>query len=368
MAEQRRAILRIAGPEVAQERLEVSAALKIGRLATSDLPLQHNKISREHARFVLTEAGLTVEDLGSSNGTFVGSQKVEPNQPVPLKIGDVVRMGPFVFTFEQLIEAGAAGDKPLSATVEMQPLPTPALTPTQAIPPEQVAEAAEPPAWTEPIEAEAPAVKTPAPPKAETPTKAKPRAPKAPPPEMLEPPPPRPPTAVSTNGRGPLEPLKGIPPDVSSWLQYLPALYSDDPFVGRFLLIFEALFAPDEWIVDNFDLYLDPRLAPPEFLEWFGQWVDILTPGTIPETRQRAIAGELGMLFLARGTRTALSRHLELAFGAPPQIEEPPDKPYTFVVRLKLGQQHATPANRDLATRIIEAQRPAHTYYTLTIE
>jgi phage tail-like protein len=159
----------------------------------------------------------------------------------------------------------------------------------------------------------------------------------------------------------------GIPHDASRLLQYLPAVYGDDPFIGRFLLIFESLFAPLEWIVDNFDFYLDPKVAPPEWLQWFGHWADILVPGAIPVERQRAIALELGPLFLSRGTRKSLSRHLELAFGVKPIIEEPDDPPATFTVTLALGKDGDTDTNRDIARRIIEAQRPVHANYELTI-
>ncbi|NDJ87006.1 MAG: hypothetical protein GYB66_14090, partial [Chloroflexi bacterium] len=185
------------------------------------------------------------------------------------------------------------------------------------------------------------------------------------------PPPPAPPEsgarAVSSNGGPPPEHLIGIPQDVSSWVQYLPAVFSEDEFLKRFLLIFEAIHAPHEWIVDNFDCYLDPDLTPPEWLRWFGSWCDILIPGTIPLERQRAVGRELGPLFLARGTRRSLTRHLELVFGVEPNIEEPPDRDATFVVRLPLGKDNDTLANRDVADQIINAQRPVHTNYELHI-
>lgn len=165
-----------------------------------------------------------------------------------------------------------------------------------------------------------------------------------------------------------MEHLEGIPRNASSWLQYLPAVYSDDPFLGRFLLLFESVYAPDEWIVDNFDLYLDPKMTPPEWLRWLGNWVDIFVPPTLPEERQRAIVRELPQLFMGRGSKGAMVRHLELAFGVEPKIEEPTDKPYTFTVKLKLGSDGNTSANRGIAMQIIESQRPAHTFYTLTIE
>jgi phage tail-like protein len=303
-------------------------------------------------------------------------------------------MGPFVFTLEQIVEEGATAAPPEAAplqptrAVKIAPGPEAApeaappqaaapqpgaLPPTQAIP---LAKAGLPPETARDVEA---ALDEPQPAKAEAPVAEPPAAPPRParkpsappvgkePPGFIEPPPPRV-LVTPPDGRPPLEHPYGIPRDASSWLQYLPAVYSDDPFLGRFLLIFEALYARDEWIIDNFDLYLDPKLAPAEWLQWFGQWVDILVPSSLPEERQRAIVKELGALFFARGTSAGLAQHLELAFGVKPEIQEPADKPSTFVVKLKLGKQEDTENNREIATRIIEAQRPAHTLYTLIIE
>ena len=59
----------------------------------------------------------------------------------------------------------------------------------------------------------------------------------------------------------------GVPRDRSSWLQYLPAIYSDDEFMGRFLLIFESLLAPIVWRIDSIDLYFSPETAPQEWLQ-----------------------------------------------------------------------------------------------------
>ncbi|MFB3112761.1 MAG: FHA domain-containing protein, partial [Gemmatimonadales bacterium] len=41
----------------------------VGRAVTTDLPVYDPTVSRRHAELVLTAQGLTVRDLGSSNGT-----------------------------------------------------------------------------------------------------------------------------------------------------------------------------------------------------------------------------------------------------------------------------------------------------------
>jgi pSer/pThr/pTyr-binding forkhead associated (FHA) protein len=49
--------------------------------------------SRQHALITLENGQLTIEDLNSSNGTFVNRSKIYPAQPVPLKPNDVVQIG-----------------------------------------------------------------------------------------------------------------------------------------------------------------------------------------------------------------------------------------------------------------------------------
>jgi hypothetical protein len=49
--------------------------------------------SRQHARIMLDENGMTIEDLGSQNGTFVNRARIYPGQLRPLAPGDVVQVG-----------------------------------------------------------------------------------------------------------------------------------------------------------------------------------------------------------------------------------------------------------------------------------
>jgi hypothetical protein len=50
-------------------------------------------VSRRHAQVVADGSGYTLEDLGSENGTFVNDLRIAPNQPVPLRNGDLVQVG-----------------------------------------------------------------------------------------------------------------------------------------------------------------------------------------------------------------------------------------------------------------------------------
>ena len=63
----------------------------IGRAASCDLVIVDNYVSNVHARIFARDGGFWLEDLGSTNGTFVNERKVAT--PVALGPGDTVRVG-----------------------------------------------------------------------------------------------------------------------------------------------------------------------------------------------------------------------------------------------------------------------------------
>ena len=71
----------------------------IGRSRSCDIRLREDTVSRLHAAFVWQEDLLVIEDLGSSNGTYLnGSRVMEPKTVVT---GDVVRFGNLRGTVER---------------------------------------------------------------------------------------------------------------------------------------------------------------------------------------------------------------------------------------------------------------------------
>ena len=62
----------------------------VGRSAECAIRSDDPRVSRQHARFFLEHGALWVEDLGSSNGIYVGPQKVS-RAPVPT--GEIVLVG-----------------------------------------------------------------------------------------------------------------------------------------------------------------------------------------------------------------------------------------------------------------------------------
>ncbi len=68
----------------------------MGRGAVCDLTLEHQEISRKHARLSRVGEEILLTDLGSSNGTFLDGQPLMPNVPVPLQVGRSFEIGGFL--------------------------------------------------------------------------------------------------------------------------------------------------------------------------------------------------------------------------------------------------------------------------------
>lgn len=92
--------------EAFEHRLE-GDELVVGRSTAADLKLADRFLSRRHARLFRRGAELLVEDLGSSNGTFVNGRRIE--EPTPLVPGDVVQLSACSL---ELLESPAAPPPP----------------------------------------------------------------------------------------------------------------------------------------------------------------------------------------------------------------------------------------------------------------
>ncbi|WP_024286330.1 FHA domain-containing protein [Cellulomonas sp. KRMCY2] len=68
-----------------------SSAILIGRAPSCTLVLDDDYSSQRHARVFPQDGGWFVEDLGSTNGTFVGREKIA--QPTAVSVGVPIRVG-----------------------------------------------------------------------------------------------------------------------------------------------------------------------------------------------------------------------------------------------------------------------------------
>ncbi len=59
----------------------------------ADILVNEGTVSRLHARITIQDGSIIVEDLGSSNGTKVGAERIGPNQPTAAEIGTILKFG-----------------------------------------------------------------------------------------------------------------------------------------------------------------------------------------------------------------------------------------------------------------------------------
>jgi pSer/pThr/pTyr-binding forkhead associated (FHA) protein len=75
------------------ERELTGPTFSIGRADESDLELAADTVSRLHALLVESEGRWLVEDRGSSNGTYLNGNRIQPGVRLPLRHGDRVTIG-----------------------------------------------------------------------------------------------------------------------------------------------------------------------------------------------------------------------------------------------------------------------------------
>ncbi len=93
----------------------------IGSVAGNAVVLPVRGVSRQHARLVVSAEDLTLEDLGSKNGTLANGVRIQRTRLQP---GDEVRIGPVVLTLEEI----DADDTELAAIARASgPTPVPGL-------------------------------------------------------------------------------------------------------------------------------------------------------------------------------------------------------------------------------------------------
>jgi pSer/pThr/pTyr-binding forkhead associated (FHA) protein len=91
----------------------------MGRREDCDLRIPLGEVSRKHCRLIADGDALKIEDLGSSNGTFVNGQRIQGS---PVNPGDVIQIGPVMFVVQ--ID-GAPTDEEIQAPTPAVVAPSP---------------------------------------------------------------------------------------------------------------------------------------------------------------------------------------------------------------------------------------------------
>ncbi|MDZ4766903.1 MAG: FHA domain-containing protein [Chloroflexota bacterium] len=116
------------GPQPNQIYELTKEIVTIGRDITNDIVINDPEVSRHHMRLTRGAGGFTLEDLGSTNGTFINGQRLTGARP--LRNGELVGLGETVTLSYEGYGAASAGTMPSAAApVEQRYSPPPGVQP-----------------------------------------------------------------------------------------------------------------------------------------------------------------------------------------------------------------------------------------------
>ena len=118
-------------PQLPGKSWKSEVCLRVGRIKSLEIVLNHASVSRRHAEVVHTERGWVVRDLGSTNGTFLNGVRIGQADR-KLHKRDVLQFGQLVLTVATLREKPNREDHP-SDTALPDTLVTPSSSPVKAV-------------------------------------------------------------------------------------------------------------------------------------------------------------------------------------------------------------------------------------------
>lgn len=153
-------------------------------------------------------------------------------------------------------------------------------------------------------------------------------------------------------------------------LTWLPAIYHNDAFLGRYLWAFEQVLLGLEQNIEGLARLFDPEQTPEDFLPWLSSWVAFTLRADLDVSRQRTFLANIVSLYRRRGTKENLVKLLTIfTHGGVPTITEEPTLPHYFriTMRLPLDAPEVQLRQSAIAHALIDLEKPAHTYYDLDL-
>jgi phage tail-like protein len=102
----------------------------------------------------------------------------------------------------------------------------------------------------------------------------------------------------------------------------LPGLFHDDDFSQRFTAALDEVLAPIFLTLDAIEAYVDPWLAPSDFLTWLSEWMGIPIEQDLPEAQQRMLVARAATLYGWAGTARGIADLVEAYTGVRPEVED----------------------------------------------
>jgi phage tail-like protein len=157
----------------------------------------------------------------------------------------------------------------------------------------------------------------------------------------------------------------------------LPSVFRDDPFTVRFVSAFDGLLAPVFTALDCLEGYLDPTLAPQDFVAWLAGWVAVDLDETWSDQQQRALVAQAVALHRWAGTLRGLTEQVRVLIGGEVSVTDSGGCTWSPTAGSDLpGSDGATVHVRVATAEPVEPARlravvagcvPAHVSYTIEV-
>jgi hypothetical protein len=93
-----------------------NGVLSVGRSSGCNIVLDDNLVSRRHAEIIVTDMTVSVRDLGSVNGVYINSRRI--NESMSVKDGDRIQIGQHEFKLRMMVrESVPVGDRLTAETL-----------------------------------------------------------------------------------------------------------------------------------------------------------------------------------------------------------------------------------------------------------
>ena len=92
--------LKVVQENASLKQVKLLPVTVIGRSAECHLKIASTEVSRKHCRITVTDRDVLIEDLNSSNGTYVDQRRIAPAQPMPVAPGAKLQIGPAAFVVD----------------------------------------------------------------------------------------------------------------------------------------------------------------------------------------------------------------------------------------------------------------------------
>ncbi len=176
--------------------------------------------------------------------------------------------------------------------------------------------------------------------------------------------------------------MRGVVPGLASAAPValrLPGVYQEDAFLQRFLEAFDEALAPVLATLDGLAGYVDPWLAPEDFLDWIAGWVGVDLDDAWNVTERREAVAGAALTHRRRGTATGVAQAVRLGVGVEAEVTESggsawsaapggtlaaEDEPWLHV-RVVVADPESFDVRRVEA--LVTAAKPAHVPHTVEV-